>query len=199
MTNAQFPIAIKVMNTVVLNLEPIINLSDEQFYQLCAVNWDLSLELNATGELIIVPLVGGESGNQEADLITDLNIWNRQTGLGKVFSSSTIFKLPNGAKRSPDAAWVKLERWEALSLEERKKFPPLAPDFVLELRSESDRLKPLQDKMLEYLENGVPLGWLINPQDKQIEIYRQNQSVEVIKIPIKLSGEDVLVGFELRL
>ncbi|BAY85055.1 hypothetical protein NIES267_45530 [Calothrix parasitica NIES-267] len=187
------------MNTVVLNLEPIINLTDEQFYQLCAVNRDLSLELNATGELIIVPPVGGESGNQEADLITDLNIWNRQTGLGKVFSSSTIFKLPNGAKRSPDAAWVKLERWESLSLEERKKFPPLAPDFVIELRSESDRLKSLQDKMQEYLENGVGLGWLINPQDKQVEIYRQNQSVEVVNIPIKLSGEDVLEGFELRL
>ncbi len=187
------------MNTVVLNLEPVINLSDEQFYQLCVVNRDLSLELNATGELIIVPPVGGESGNQEADLITDLNIWNRQTGLGKVFSSSTIFKLPSGAKRSPDAAWVKLERWEALSLEERKKFPPLAPDFVIELRSESDRLKPLQDKMQEYLENGVRLGWLINPQDKQVEIYRQNQAVEVGIIPIKLSGEDVLPGFELRL
>ena len=187
------------MNTVVLNLEPVINLSDEQFYQLCVVNRDLSLELNATGELIIVPPVGGESGNQEADLITDLNIWNRQTGLGKVFSSSTIFKLPNGAKRSPDAAWVKLERWEALSLEERKKFPPLAPDFVIELRSESDRLKPLQDKMQEYLDNGVRLGWLINPQDKQVEIYRQNQLVEVVEIPIMLSGEDVLPGFELRL
>jgi len=187
------------MNTVVLNLEPIIRLSDEQFYQLCVVNRDLSLELNATGGLIIVPPVGGESGNQEADLITDLNIWNRQTGLGKVFSSSTIFKLPNGAKRSPDAAWVKLERWKTLSLEERKKFPPLAPDFVIELRSESDRLKPLQDKMLEYLENGVRLGWLINPQDKQVEIYRQNQAVEVGIIPIKLSGEDVLLGFELRL
>ncbi|MGB6296332.1 MAG: Uma2 family endonuclease [Rivularia sp. (in: cyanobacteria)] len=187
------------MNTVVLNLEPVINLSDEQFYQLCVVNRDLSLELNATGELIIVPPVGGESGNQEADLITDLNIWNRQTGLGKVFSSSTIFNLPNGAKRSPDAAWVKLERWEALSLEERKKFPPLAPDFAIELRSESDRLKPLQDKMQEYLENGMRLGWLINPQDKQVEIYRQNRSVEFVNIPITLSGEDVLPGFELHL
>ena len=187
------------MNTVVLNLEPIIHLSDEQFYQLCMVNRDLNLELNTTGGLIIVPPVGGESGNQEADLITDLNIWNRQTKLGKVFSSSTIFKLSNGAQRSPDAAWVKLERWQGLSLEQRKKFPPLTPDFVIELRSESDRLKPLQDKMQEYLENGVRLGWLINPQDKQVEIYRQNQQVEVIQIPAVLSGEDVLPGFELQL
>jgi Uma2 family endonuclease len=112
------------MNTVTLNLEPIIHLTDEQFYLLCMGNKDLNLEQNATGELIIVPPVGGESGNQEAGLITDLNIWNRQTKLGKVFSSSTIFRLPNGAKRSPDAAWVKLELWEALSAEEREKFPP---------------------------------------------------------------------------
>jgi Uma2 family endonuclease len=127
------------MNTVVLNLKPIAHLSDEQFYQLCLANRDLNLEMNAAGELIIVPPVGEESGNQEADLITDLNNWNRQTKLGKVFSSSTIFILPNGAKRSPDAAWVKLERWEALTPEQRKKFPPLVPDFLIELRSETDK------------------------------------------------------------
>lgn len=186
------------MNTVVLNLEPIIHLTDEQFYQLCIANRDLNLELSATGEVIIVPPVGGESGNQEANLITDLTIWNRQTKLGKVFSSSTIFRLPNGANRSPDAAWVKLERWEALTAEERKKFPPLTPDFVIELRSETDRLKPLQDKMQEYLENGLRLGWLINPQDKQVEIYRLGQPVEVVAIPALLSGEEVLPGFELQ-
>ncbi|MBE9037555.1 Uma2 family endonuclease [aff. Roholtiella sp. LEGE 12411] len=186
------------MNTVVLNLEPIVHLSDEQFYQLCMANRDLNLELSATGEVIIVPSVGGESGTQEADFITDLNNWNRQTKLGKVFSSSTIFKLPNGANRSPDAAWVKLERWEALTAEERKKFPPLTPDFVIELRSETDRLKPLQDKMQEYLENGLRLGWLINPQDKQVEIYQPGQPVEVVAIPALLVGEEVLPGFELQ-
>ncbi|MBD6614885.1 Uma2 family endonuclease [Komarekiella sp. 'clone 1'] len=186
------------MNTVILNLEPIIHLTDEQFYQLCMANRDLNLELSATGEVIIVPPVGGESGTQEADFITDLNNWNRQTKLGKVFSSSTIFKLPNGANRSPDAAWVKLERWEALTTEERKKFPPLTPDFVIELRSETDRLKPLQDKMQEYLENGLRLGWLINPQDKQVEIYLPGQPVEVVAIPALLVGEEVLPGFELQ-
>jgi Uma2 family endonuclease len=143
--------------------------------------------------------VGGESGNQEANLITDLNIWNRQTKLGIVFSSSTIFRLPNGAKRSPDAAWVKLERWEALTDEEKKKFPPLTPDFLIELRSQSDRLKPLQDKMQEYLENGLRLGWLINSQDTQVEIYRPGQPVEVIQTPALFSGEEVLPGFELQL
>jgi Uma2 family endonuclease len=187
------------MNTVVLNLEPILHLTDEQFYQLCMANRDLNLELNATGEVIIVSPVGGESGNQEADLITDLNNWNRQTKLGKVFSSSTIFMLPNGAKRSPDAAWVKLERWEALTSEQRKKFPPLIPDFVIELRSESDRLKPLQEKMQEYIDNGLRLGWLINPQDNQVEIYRLGQELEVVSLPAILSGEDILPGFELNL
>ncbi|WP_026736587.1 Uma2 family endonuclease [Fischerella sp. PCC 9605] len=187
------------MNTVVLNLEPIMHLTDEQFYQLCMANRDLNLEMNAKGELIIVPPVGGESGGQEADLITDLNNWNRQTRLGKVFSSSTIFKLPNGAQRSPDAAWVKLERWEALTPEERKKFPPLMPDFVIELRSETDSLKSLQDKMQEYVENGLRLGWLINPQDGQVEIYKLGQPAKVVQLPAILSGEEVLPGFELQL
>ncbi|MBW4609552.1 MAG: Uma2 family endonuclease [Hassallia sp. WJT32-NPBG1] len=187
------------MNTVVLNLEPILHLTDEQFYQLCTANRELNLELNAKGELIIVPPVGGESGNQEADLITDLNNWNRKTKLGKVFSSSTIFRLANGAKRSPDAAWVKLERWEALTPEERKKFPPIIPDFLIELRSETGSLQPLQDKMQEYLENGLRLGWLINLQDKQVEIYRQNQPVEIVQLPAVLFGEEVLPGFELQL
>jgi Uma2 family endonuclease len=187
------------MNTVTLNLEPITHLTDEQFYQLCIANRDLRLEMNAAGGLIIVPPVGGESGNQEAGLITDLEIWNRQAKLGKVFSSSTIFILPNGAKPSPDAAWVKLERWEALTLEQRKKFPPLVPDFAIELRSETDRLAPIQAKMQEYIENGLGLGWLINSQDNQVEIYRLGKTVEVIQIPAILSGEDILPGFELQL
>jgi Uma2 family endonuclease len=187
------------MNTVVLNLEPIAHLSDEQFYQLCLANRDLSLEMNATGELVIMPPVGGESGNQEAGLITDLEIWNRQATYGKVFSSSTIFILPNGAKRSPDAAWVRLERWEALTPEQRKKFPPLVPDFAIELRSETDRLAPIQEKMKEYIENGLRLGWLINPQDNQVEIYRPGKVLEVVNIPVILSGEDILPGFELHI
>ncbi|MEH2302538.1 Uma2 family endonuclease [Nostoc sp.] len=186
------------MNTVVLNLEPIAHLTDEQFYQLCIANRDLSLEMNAAGELIIMPPVGGESGNQEADLITDLNNWNRQAKLGKVFSSSTIFILPNGAKRSPDAAWVKLERWEALTPEERKKFPPLVPDFVIELRSETDRLASIQEKMQEYIKNGLRLGWLINPQDAKVEIYQLLKAVEVVQMPAIISGEDILPGFELQ-
>ncbi|TAE59359.1 MAG: Uma2 family endonuclease [Nostocales cyanobacterium] len=187
------------MNTVTLNLDPIIRLTDEQFYQLCMANKDVSLELNAEGELIIVPPVGGESGRSEADLIINVGNWNHQTKQGIVFSSSTIFRLPNGAKRSPDVAWIKLERWEALTEEEREKFPPLTPDFIIELRSKTDRLKTLQEKMQEYINNGLRLGLLINPQDKEVEIYRIGKSVEVLSLPAVISGEDVLPGFELEI
>ncbi|WP_427160772.1 Uma2 family endonuclease [Aliinostoc sp. HNIBRCY26] len=175
-----------------------VRLTDEQFYQVCMANRDLNLELSATGELILCPPIGGETGILEANLITNLSLWNRQTKLGIVFSSSTIFSLPNGAKRSPDAAWVQLSRWEALTIEEREQFPPLVPDFLIELRSKSDRLKTLQDKMQEYLDNGLRLGWLINPQDEEVEIYRQGHAKAIVKMPSLLLGEDVLPGFELQ-
>lgn len=174
-----------------------VHLTDEQFYQLCINNPDLVLERSATGVLIVMPPVGGESGNREMELGTDLNLWNRQTGLGKVFSSSTIFRLPNGGSRSPDAAWVELSRWQALTPEQREKFPPIAPDFVLELRSRTDDLATLQAKMQEYLEGGVRLGWLFNPQDQQVEIYRPGEAKEVRALPTELSGEAVLPGFTL--
>jgi Uma2 family endonuclease len=146
------------MASIVLNLKPFIELSDDQFYELCRIHRELKFERTAQGELVIVTPVGGEGGSREADLIGDLVYWNRRTKLGKVFSSSTCFKLPNGAARSPDAAWVALERWNQLTPEQQKKFPPLCPDFVIELRSESDALEPLQRKMQEYLSNGLRLG-----------------------------------------
>ncbi|MDJ0579635.1 Uma2 family endonuclease [Crocosphaera sp.] len=183
--------------TTILDLKPLIKLTSEDFYKLCQINRDIPLELSRNGELIIMSPVGGERGNQEANLITDVSIWNRQNKLGFVFSSSTIFDLANGGKRSPDVAWIKKERWESLTLEQRQKFPPICPDFVIELRSPSDRLKPLQDKMQEYLDAGLKLGWLINPQDNNVEIYRTNQSVEVLSLPVSLSGEDVLPNFDL--
>jgi len=172
-----------------------VTLSDDQFYQLCQANENLQLERTAQGELVIMPPVGGLSGNRESDLNADLVIWNRQTQLGKVFSSSTIFRLPNGGDRSPDVAWVRSDRWESLTLEEQEKFPPLGPDFVVELRSRTDSLNQLQEKMQEYLNSGLCLGWLINPQDQQVEIYRPNQAVEVVQLPTTLSGETVLPGF----
>ena len=186
------------MNSIVLNLDTV-GLTDEQFYRLCSMNRDLQFERNAQGKLIIMPPVGGVSGNREADLITEVNIWNRKTKLGKVFSSSTIFRLPNGGDRSPDVAWVKLERWESLTEEQQEKFPPICPDFVIELRSRTDSLKALQDKMQEYLDSGLRLGWLINPQDEEVEIYTCNKSMKLIKFPTSLSGEDILPGFVLDL
>jgi Uma2 family endonuclease len=146
-----------------------------------------------------MPPVGGVNGNRESDLNADLVIWNRQTQLGKVFSSSTIFRLPNGGDRSPDVAWVAKERWELLTAEEQEKFPPICPDFVMELRSRTDSLTQLQAKMQEYLNSGLRLGWLINPQEQQVEIYRPNQALEIVKLPTTLSGENVLPEFILNL
>ena len=186
------------MTTVVLNLETV-SLTDEQFYRLCHVNDNWQLERTAQGELIIMSPVGGIGGNREAGLIGIVWLWNRQTQLGRVFSSSTIFRLPNGGDRSPDVAWVRLDRWSALSEEEREKFPPICPDFVIELRSRTDSLKPLQDKMQEYINSGLRLGWLIDPQNQQVEIYRPNREVEILPFPISLSGEDILPGFVLDL
>jgi Uma2 family endonuclease len=187
------------MTAITLNLESLTQLTHEQFYQLCMDNKDVAMERSPAGELIIMPPVGGESGIGEADSIGPLWVWNSQTKLGKVFSSSAVFKLPGGGDRSPDAAWIQQDRWDALSPDEKKKFPPLCPDFVIELRSESDRLKPLQAKMLEYLDSGLRLGWLINPQDQRVEIYRAGQAVEVIQLPVTLSGENVLPGFFLKI
>lgn len=174
-----------------------VNLTDEQFYQLCISNPDIPLERTATGVLLIMSPVGGESGNREMEFGADLTIWNRQTQLGKVFSSSTIFRLPGGGERSPDAAWIALSRWETLTPEQRQKFPPIAPDFVIELRSRTDRLKLLEEKMQEYLQSGVRLGWMFDPQNQQVAIYRPGEEIEVRNLPTELSGEDVLPGFVL--
>ncbi|MEM8640769.1 MAG: Uma2 family endonuclease [Cyanobacteria bacterium P01_G01_bin.54] len=186
------------MTAIVLNLDTV-DLTDDQFFRLCQVNRDWQLERNAQGELIIMAPVGGISGNREADLITDLNLWNRQTGLGKVFSSSTTFRLPRGGDRSPDAAWVSQAKWNALSLEEQEKFPPLCPEFVIELRSRTDALPPLRAKMQEYLTSGLQLGWLINPQDQQVEVYQPSQPKQIVSLPTQLSGDPVLAGFTLTL
>jgi Uma2 family endonuclease len=183
----------------VLNLNPIAKLTREQFIQLCEVNPELQLERNPEGELIIMSPVGGESGQKEASLNFQISLWNHQTQLGVVFSSSTIFSLPNGGDRSPDVAWVSSRKWQNLTQKEREDFPPICPDFVIELRSKTDRLAPLQTKMTEYLASGLRLGWLINLQQKQVEIYRPNQPVEVVNMPITLSGETVLPGLSVML
>jgi len=187
------------MLTFTVNLNPIIKLTDEQFYQLCRVNPDVKFERNATGEIIIMSPTGGETGNFNSEINADFVIWNRRTKLGKVFDSSTCFKFPNGADRSPDVAWIKQSRWDALTTEEKEKFPPIAPDFVLELMSPTDSLKETQQKMQDYINNGVKLGWLINRKTRSVEIYRQGKAVESLESPTELSGEDVLPGFVLNL
>ena len=184
----------------ILNLEPLTAaLTREQFWALCQGNPELRLERTPQGALIIMSPVGGESGHQEANLIIKVGIWNEQTQLGYVFSSSTVFSLPQGGDRSPDVAWIAKARWETLSPEDREGFPPICPDCVIELRSRSDRLSPLQAKMQEYLDSGLKLGWLINPQQRQVEIYRPSELPEVVAWPVTISGEDVLPGFQLFL
>ena len=187
------------MTALTINFRPVIDLTDEQFFQLCQANENLRFERDCKGEIIVMSPAGGETGNRNAGLTAFLWLWNEQTKLGIAFDSSTGFKLPNGANRSPDAAWVKLERWNALSEEEKQKFPPLCPDFVVELLSPSDSLKDTQDKMKEYIDNGASLGWLINRKNREVEIYRPLFEVEVLENPNCVYGEPVLAGFVLNL
>jgi Uma2 family endonuclease len=187
------------MNALTVNLQSVLELTDEQFFNLCQANRDLRFERTATGELIIMPPTGGETGNKNARITQQLMNWTDADGTGIAFDSSTGFKLPNGADRSPDASWIKLKRWDALTQEEKQKFPPICPDFVVELLSPSDSLKVAQEKMREYIDNGVRLGWLINRKSREVEIYRIGQEVEVLGSPVSLSGEDVLPRFVLNL
>lgn len=184
-----------------LNLPSTLKLtiSHEQFVQLAWVNQNLQLERTATGELIVMPPTGSDTGNKNADILGQLWLWNRQTQLGQIFDSSSGFHLPNGADRSPDVSWIGQDRWDTLTPEEKSGFAPLCPDFVLELRSKHDSLESLQQKMQEYQENGAKLGWLIDRSRKKVEIYRPKKSVEVQNSPNSLSGEDILPGFTLDL
>lgn len=188
------------MTAITLELRPVINLTDEQFYQLCHNNPDIKLERNAKGELIVMPPTGWGTGKRNTKLTQRLANWTDEDGTGIAFDSSTGFKLPNGADRSPDAAWVRQERLGALNpIPDPDKFLPLAPDFVVELMSANDSLEKTQAKMQEYRDNGVRLSWLIDPKNKQVEIYRQDRPKEVLQFPATLSGEDVLPGFVLDL
>jgi len=187
------------MNALTVNLESVIDMTDDQFFQLCQNNRELRFERNANGELIIMSPAGGETGNRNGRLNQQLFNWTDADGTGIAFDSSTGFKLPNGADRSPDASWIKLERWDALTDEEKRKFPPICPDFVIELLSPSDSLKTTQEKMKEYIDNGVRLGILINRKSRQVEIYRPGKEVEVLDSPTTVSGEEVLKGFVLNL
>ncbi len=194
------------MTAITLDFHSVVDLTDEQFSKLCQTNPDIKLERTAKGELIVMPPTGWGTGNRNGRLTQQLFNWADADSTGIAFDSSTGFKLPNGADRSPDAAWVRQERIDALN-PDPDKFLPLAPDFVVELMSATDNLKTTQAKMQEYRDNGVRLGWLIDPKTQQVEIYRQGQDVEVVRMleasakpsPSTLSGEDVLPEFVLVL
>jgi Uma2 family endonuclease len=186
------------MTALTLNLDSIAHLTHDQFRELCRENRDIRLELTAKGELIVMPPTGWESGNRNIKLAARLQNWTETDGTGIAFDSSTGFILPSGAIRSPDAAWVSSQRLTVLN-PDPEGFLPLAPDFVIELRSASDRLKPLQDKMQEYIDNGIRLGWLLNSKDRAVEIYRIGKGIKVLQSPTEVSGEEVLPGFVLSL
>ncbi|MEG4025445.1 Uma2 family endonuclease [Microcoleus sp. S13C4] len=181
-------------------LELTLELTDEQFFQLCIDNRDLRFERTASGGLIIMPPTGSETGRRNSDLNYQLQSWSRQNKhLGVAFDSSTGFKLPDGTDISPDAAWIRRDRWDALTPEEKEKFAPICPDFVVELRSTTDSLEKLRAKMKVYVKNGARLGWLIDGKNRKVEISRHCSDVEILDSPATLSGEDVLPGFVLDL
>jgi Uma2 family endonuclease len=184
---------------ITLDLRPDLQLTDQAFEQLCRSNPDLRLERTAQGELIAMAPSGSEIGYYNADISGQLWQWNRKLQRGITFDSSAGFTLPNGAIQSPDAAWIEKSRWEAIPTQQRRKLASICPDFVIELKSPSDDLSVLQGKLEEYRENGVRLGWLIDPENRQVFCYRPQQSVEILNNPRNLSGENVLVGFILDL
>lgn len=177
-------------------LKPI---NDDEFLKLSRENQDLQIEMTKDGDLIIMPGTGGLMGNRNARIIARAVIWAEKDGTGVTFDSDTIFRLSNGAKRLPDFSWVKNERWNALTKKQQEKIVPFAPDFFIELRSPSDSLKDLQTKMQEYVENGASLGWLIDPGERKVYVYRPNIEVEILDNPKKVSGEPLLKEFTLNL
>ena len=175
------------------------SIDDRDLEQLCRENPDLRFEIDAEGKLIIMSPTGSLTGEKNSDLNYQVQSWNRQYKLGKVFDSSTGFKLSNGATRSPDLSWIAIERWNSLSNEQKRSFAPIDPDFVIELLSPTDELAKIQQKMEEYLSCGVKLGWLINPERKKVEIYRRSEAKEVLNNPISLSGENIMPGLTVDL
>jgi Uma2 family endonuclease len=184
-----------MLQTSAIRLPVNLQVTQAQFKAIVAANRDLKLEKTAKGEILVMSPTGGNTGRRNFNLAGQLYLWNQRYQLGVAFDSSTAFCLPNGATRSPDVAWINQEKWHSLTTAEKDDFLPLCPDFVIELRSKTDSLKTLQEKMQEYLENGLKLGWLINPQEQQVEIYRPNQAIEIVQLPTILSGEKVLPEF----
>ncbi|MGH9799799.1 MAG: Uma2 family endonuclease [Blastocatellia bacterium] len=186
--------------TLTVNLNGLLSkIADEKFFEFCRNNPKLRLEMSKEGDIIIMPPTGGETSGYNFDLVIDFGSWARRDGTGKGFESNALFVLPSGAKRMPDMSWIKLERWNKLTAEQKKSFPPICPDFVVELRSPSDSVGDLKDKMEEYIENGAQLGWLIDPIQKKVFVYRPNVEMEELDNPASISGDPLLKGFKLDL
>jgi Uma2 family endonuclease len=185
------------LEQIVVNMRPIMKLSDKRFFEFCQANRDLRIERNRQGELIIMAPTGSETGNKELDIASQLQVWAKLDGTGKAFGPSAGFRLPNGAVRSSDAAWVRLARWKKLTAKQRKEFAPLCPDFVIELRSETDRLRTLKEKMEEYIDNGAEMGLLIDRIKRQVHVYRRGRKAKVLDEPESVSCEPALPGFAL--
>lgn len=183
---------------LVVRLWPAIELSEDQFFELCQINGELRIERNAQGELLIMPPAGSETGERNMKVAVRVGSWAERDSTGVAFDSSAGFTLPNGAVRAPDAAWIARERWEQVPPEQRRQFAPICPDFVLELRSPSDTLRTIQAKMVEYLANGARLGWLLDPPTRRVYVYRPGTAVERLGDPESVSGESVLPGFVLN-
>ncbi|BAZ52455.1 hypothetical protein NIES4103_51160 [Nostoc sp. NIES-4103] len=182
-----------------VNFPSLVQMTNEQFYEFCQANRDLRIERNATGEVIIMPPAFSDTGNRNFNIAVQLGYWTEKDGTGIGFDSSTGFTLPNGATRSPDASWIKLERWNALTEAQKASFAPICPNFVIELRSFSDRLQELQQKMQEYIDNGASLGWLIDRKNRKVYIYRPHQQVEILDNPETVSGNPELPEFILKM
>ena len=184
---------------LVMHLQPVLDLSDDQFYEFCQLNRELRIERTAQGELVIMPSAGWSTSEQNAEISMQLRLWAKRDGAGTTTDSSGGFVLPNKAVRSPDAAWIQHTRMATLTEEQKRKFLPVCPDFVIELRSPTDSLSLLQEKMQEYIDNGVRLGWLIDPSQRRVDICRPENPVERLENPDFVSGNPVLVGFTLDL
>jgi len=186
-------------SSLLLHMRPVFEVDDEKFEEFCRINRDLRIEMTAEGDLIIMPPTFGRTGNRNFKLTALVYLWSERDGTGVGFDSSTLFVLPNGAKRSPDVSWVRKSRLATLSDEQKNKFLPLCPDFVLELRSASDSLAELQAKMREYIENGAQLGWLLDPSTRTIHMYRPDRGVEQLADAETVAGDPVMPGLVLHL
>jgi Uma2 family endonuclease len=189
---------IALHNGLVVDFSPLAaKVSDDEFAELCRLNPELQIERTSAGELVIMAPTGGKTGRRNVRLILAFGRWAEKDGTGQSFDSSTLFALPNGARRSPDLSWIRNERWDALAPQQQEEFPPLCPDFVVELRSRTDRLTTLQEKMEEYIANGAQVGWLIDPLERKVHIYRPGAAAEVLDDPKEVSGQPLLKGFVL--